>query len=178
MRTRRAVVGGAAGLGAVLIVASVAWACTSFQTITPSATAGEAGTRITVSGSNAKAHAPVTLRWDSRHAAAAAHATAGADGTFEASVVVPDVAPGVHVLLATDGDGTVARTAFEVLGAPATAAAGGALAAPVTGTTGGASPLAAGLVLAAVTLVLAPVAALAMAARRRAPALARVAERA
>ena len=134
MSKRVGAVMGFLGAIAVLGAASVAWACTTFSMINLSAAAGPANSEVTVKGTSAAANAPVTLRWDSRTATPAAQAMADGEGNFTVPVRVPDAGQGVHFLVAIDGDGDVARGAFEVTtGAPSPATDSSFNAAPTTG---------------------------------------------
>jgi hypothetical protein len=113
-----------AGVAAVLALSSLAWACTTFSTLTLSSSSGSAQTEVVVRGEGAAVNAPVVVRWDSRAGVKLAEARVDAAGNFSVPVRIPDAEQGVHVLLATDSKGEVARQAFEVAGP------GGKLAAP------------------------------------------------
>lgn len=108
------VIGVAAGVGVVVGVASVAWACTTFVRVNLSVSAGAPGTEILVTGQDATPSSQVVLRWDSRTAPQTANVMADADGKFVVPVKAPEAAGGVHVLLATDSKGQIARGAFEI----------------------------------------------------------------
>lgn len=123
--SRRASLAAFGAVATVLVGVATAWACTSFQTIKPSLDVGEPGTVVSVTGAGAKAGGAVELRWDSRTAPVAATADADESGAFQASIVVPDVSRGVHVILATDSAGQLARAAFEVVPAAGVGVAGG-----------------------------------------------------
>jgi len=124
--SRRAVVASVIGVVAVVGAAGFAWACTTFSMINLSVSAGAPGSEIMVTGQNAAANSQVVLRWDSRTAPQVAVATADADGKFAVPVKAPQQASdGVHVLLATDGQGQIARGAFEVSSTGPLAAAPG-----------------------------------------------------
>jgi hypothetical protein len=101
-------------MAAALGVASFAWACTNFATINLSASSGGPGTDLLVKGEGAAPSAPVVLRWDSRKAPVVAQVVTDSGGSFAVPVKVPALTQGVHVLLATDGKGSVARGAFQV----------------------------------------------------------------
>ncbi len=105
-------------MAAALGVASLAWACTNFATINLSTSSGGPGTELQVKGVGAAPSAPVVLRWDSRKAPVMAQVVTDATGSFAVPVKVPELTQGVHVLLATDGKGSVARGAFQVATAP------------------------------------------------------------
>ncbi len=120
--SRRAVLASVIGAVAALVgAASVAWACTAFARVNLSVASGAAGTSILVTGDNAAPNGQVALRWDSRTAPQVATAVTDADGRFSATVQAPEGVGGVHVLLATDSKGQIARGAFELTGAPAPA---------------------------------------------------------
>ncbi len=110
----RTVLASVIGVAAVVGVAGLAWACTTFSMINLSASAGAPGSEIMVTGQNAAPNTQVVLRWDSRTAPQVATATADADGKFAVPVKAPDATGGVHVLLATDGQGQIARGAYEI----------------------------------------------------------------
>lgn len=112
--SRRAVLASVIGVAAVVGAAGMAWACTTFSMINLSASAGAPGTQIMVTGENAAPNSQVVLRWDSRTAPQAASATVDAQGKFAVPVKAPEATGGVHVLLATDGQGQIARGAFEI----------------------------------------------------------------
>ncbi len=121
---RRVALAAVAGMAAVLGLSSLAWACTTFSTLKLSSSSGSPQTEVVVRGEGAAVNAPVVVRWDSRTGVKLAEARVDAAGNFSVAVRIPDAAPGVHVLLATDAKGEVARQAFEVAGP------GGELAAP------------------------------------------------
>ena len=112
--SRRAVVASVIGVFAVVGAASLAWACTSFTTINLSVSSGAPGTEIMVRGENAAPNSNVVLRWDSRTAPRVATIATDGAGKFAVPVKAPDAIAGVHVLLATDGQGAIARGAFEI----------------------------------------------------------------
>ena len=120
---RRAVLASVLGAVAIVGAASMAWACTTFAKIDLSVSSGVPGTAILVTGENAAPNGQVALRWDSRTAPQVATAVTDADGKFAASVKAPDAVGGVHVLLATDSKGHIARGAFEIAGGAAVAGA-------------------------------------------------------
>ena len=121
------------GLGAVaapLLAASVAYACTSLATLSLNPSHGPPGQTVTVTGrgfaqhdpSDARTGQPVEIRFDStRNPVLARGAPSGPGGEFTVQIQVPNVAPGSHVVIATqnraDGrpaGGTPARQAFTV----------------------------------------------------------------
>lgn len=110
---RRAAVASVVGIVAILGVASFAWACTTFSTLKLSTSAGPPGTEVVVTGENAAAGKPVALRWNSRSATKVAEVTADEKGSFSVPVKVPG-GGGAQFLIATDGNGDIARAAFEV----------------------------------------------------------------
>ena len=118
MNRRMGAVVGFLAAAAVLGAASVAWACTTFSMINLSAMSGPANSEVTVKGTSAAANSQVTLRWDSRTSTPVAQATTDAEGNFSVAVKAPDAGQGVHFLVAIDGDGDVARGAFEVTTGP------------------------------------------------------------
>jgi hypothetical protein len=103
-------------MAAVLAVSSLAWACTAFSTINLSTSSGAPQTEVVVRGEGAAVNAPVVIRWDSRTGVKLAETMVDGNGTFAVPIRIPEARPGVHVLLATDGKGEVARQAFEVAG--------------------------------------------------------------
>jgi hypothetical protein len=118
MRSKRAVLGALVSAGAVMVAAGLAWACTSFSTIGLSSSAGQAGSEVAVTGAGAEAGGPVVIRWNALEGPVLATTTADANGAFTVPVRVPDSLGGVHVVLAVDAAGDVARAAFEVTGVP------------------------------------------------------------
>lgn len=112
--SRRAVVASMIAVAAVVGAAGLAWACTTFSMINLSVSSGLPGSQILVTGENAAPNSQVVLRWDSRTAPQAAAATTDAAGKFAVPVNAPEASGGVHVLLATDGQGAIARGAFEI----------------------------------------------------------------
>lgn len=116
----RAVAAAALACGVtVLAVASVAWACTSFSTITLSTAVGTPGTEVSVVGERAPVNAPVEVRWNSRTGALLGTATTDAQGNFTVPVRIPEGLPGLQVIMAVAPDGDTARAAFEIPGAAA-----------------------------------------------------------
>src|SRR4051794_37732407 len=110
--SRGAVLATMIGVAAIVGAAGVAWACTTFSMINLSASSGQPGSEIMVTGENAAPNSQVVLRWDSRTAPQVAAATVDAAGKFAVPVKAPEASGGVHVLLATDGQGQIARGAF------------------------------------------------------------------
>lgn len=111
----------ATGVAILLGSASAAFACSaqpkvSYSSAPESAAPGET---VTVQGQWVRGEAPVEIRWNSVHGSRLALATP-TGGSFEVPVQVPDTAPGVYSLMLVTADGSVARTAFEVTGAPGT----------------------------------------------------------
>lgn len=157
MKAKRMALAGAAGLAALVVVAGVSWACTSFSTISLSAPVAAAGEEVVVTGAGAKADAPVVVRWNSRSGAKLAETMVDGDGSFSVPVRIPEGQAGLHVVVAVDGDGDLARAAFEMVpsavgagsSAPATFGAGSATAAPGDNLVLGVGALAVGLVIAA-----------------------------
>lgn len=146
MRSKRTVVGAFLGAAAVVVAASAAWACTSFSTLRLGQTSGGPGTELAVTGAGAEAGKPVTLRWGSLTGPVLATAVVDAGGAFAIPVTVPEGLGGVHVVLAIDAAGDVARAAFEVTGARY---GGGSSAGTGAGGAGGSpsQPLAGGLLI-------------------------------
>ena len=122
-------------LTAPVVLASLAYACTSLATLGLNPQQGEAGQKVTVTGrgfvphgSETRSGQPVAIRFDSQRNPVLATATpSGTDGSFSVQITVPQVPAGNHVVIATqarnDGSvasGTPARQAFTVV-APAQA---------------------------------------------------------
>ena len=144
MRSKAVAIAALACGAAVLSVASVAWACTSFSTITLSTAVGTPGTQVSVAGERAAANAPVEVRWNSRTGALLGTATTDAEGKFAVPVRIPEGLPGLQVVLAVDATGDTARAAFEIPGGVTADDARPAPAAPVSSEGGPMSDLALG----------------------------------
>jgi len=117
--------GSVAALSIFMAVAigSVAWACSAQPRIYGVELLGPAGAHVTVRG-EAFPHGsegimasgePVRIRWNGSSGPQVASVVPNAEGTFAASVTIPDVSPGVYFLTAGTEDRTVSRTAFEVV---------------------------------------------------------------
>lgn len=113
----------AAGVFALVLGgASAAWACTYLPTVIGlSSTSAPSGSTVEVFGQGVGlAGEPVELRWNSVEGpiVATTLSTAGDNRTeFAATMTVPDVAPGVYVVLAMDPTGQTTeptRTTFQV----------------------------------------------------------------
>ena len=129
-------------LTAPVVLASLAYACTSLATLGLNPQQGEAGQKVTVTGrgfvphgSETRSGQPVAIRFDSQRNPVLATATpSGTDGSFSVQITVPQVPAGNHVVISTqarnDGSvasGTPARQAFTVVApAPAPRASTGA----------------------------------------------------
>lgn len=131
----------ALGLLAIPVgAAGVAYACTALATITASSGSAIVGTTVTVTGKGFAPHDPADIRstpaivhLDSATGpvlGTAAPSSNNTGGVFSVDITVPDVAPGDHILIATqngiDGApayGTPARTVLTVDPAPAPVAA-------------------------------------------------------
>lgn len=113
---RRSGIGvGVAAITTVVVLASVAWACTPQSTIYP-LTPGAAPPRekVTVAGELLQP-GPAEIRWnglDGPKIATVERTTA--DQTFSVEATLPDAAPGVYYLLLVSGEKGVARAAVEV----------------------------------------------------------------
>jgi hypothetical protein len=115
MTARKAALAIATAVGAVLVLASVAWACTDFvkiDTLIPAAdpTAATAA----VKGSGAAANSTVELRWNSRTGPVIGTAQADASGAYTAQAVIPDAPAGIYTVIASDGRSDVGRAPVEV----------------------------------------------------------------
>lgn len=119
---RRSGIGvGVAAITTVVILASVAWACTPQSTIYP-LTPGAAPPRekVTVAGELLQP-GPAEVRWNSLDGPKLAVVErANADQTFSVEATLPDAAPGVYYLLLVSGEKGVARAAVEVTDPDAT----------------------------------------------------------
>ena len=115
MKARRAALALSGGVvAAVTLLAGLAWACTNFIRIDSLAAPQGAPLRTTlVHGTGAPARGDVELRWNAVGGPVLARTQADASGVFSAQIQVPDVTPGVYVLLA-ESQGYVARAAVGV----------------------------------------------------------------
>jgi len=103
-------------LAPLLVVASVAWACTPQATIGVQPAAALSGSAVAVEGADFSSGGPVEIRWNSASGPLLATATGP---EFSADIRIPDVPPGVYTVLAVgrDQQGNVvgyARTSFKV----------------------------------------------------------------
>ncbi len=116
VRTKRLVVASFAAVSSALLVASVAWACTSqARSFGLDALAAPKGTEVRATGEAVvPAGSPLTIRWNSASGPVLAEVTSS--DKFTVPLRVPDVAPGVYYLVATSGDTALARAALEVTG--------------------------------------------------------------
>lgn len=127
-------------LAVLLVGAMAAWACTNLATLNLSASTGQAGESVDVTGSSFRTAdrggQDVLIRWDALDGPVLATATPDATGSIVASVTIPeDASPGYHVLIATQDQVNDEGEASVAYGTPARATflVGGALpeAAPV-----------------------------------------------
>lgn len=125
----------ALGLGVVavpVLVASIAYACTSLATLSMQSSGAESQT-VSGTGKGFSTNAtssPVEIHFGSRSGQVVWTGSPSASGEIAYSFQVPQVAPGQYAIIATqtaaNGNavgGTPARAAFEVTGPPAAAAA-------------------------------------------------------
>lgn len=118
-----------AATATLLFGAMAAWACTNLATLNLSQAAGEAGSRIDVTGSSFSAESSggqaVKIHWMDAEGQVLAKASPDAAGNIQASVTIPAADPGYYVLVATQdvkgedgslspGYGTPARASFLV----------------------------------------------------------------
>ncbi|MGH9189990.1 MAG: hypothetical protein ACRD0Q_08170 [Acidimicrobiales bacterium] len=104
--TRRRITLGALAGGVVMVLtASLAWACTGLASLSSSASSTSPGQRMEIAGQGyAKNGGSVSVRFDSGWGDVLATARPDRNGKFRASVAVPDMTPGDHVLLAIQSD--------------------------------------------------------------------------
>jgi hypothetical protein len=122
--------GTVAGAVALLVVGTVAFACTNLATLNLSSAAGKPGDVVTVTGSsfrvnsnNVEASNPVMLRWNGVDGPVLAEVKPDRAGNISATFTVPEGQPGYYVLVATQRDangvdayGTPARASYQILG--------------------------------------------------------------
>lgn len=163
----------------MVFTASLAWACTGLASLSSSAASTSPGQRMEIAGQGyAKNGGNVSVRFDSGWGDVLATARSDRNGKFRASVDVPELTPGDHVLLAIQSDaagGAIVATGslpLNVVAGPSaavspvpapsrSAAPGSAHRAPAPGTAGWALIASLGL---AATVLLAAGAALSEAA--------------
>jgi len=115
-----------------VVLVSSAWACGVLATAKVAPSTAAVGQTVQVTGSNYGVNppgtfTPVSIRLDSRTGPVLKEVTPGIDGKINTTVQTPAVAPGEHILLATqnrisDGTpkaGTPGRTTMRVQGAAA-----------------------------------------------------------
>jgi hypothetical protein len=138
---RRSVILAGAIMVLVFVGAYVAWACTNLATLDSKPSAAPPGDKVTITGQNfASDGSRVAIRFNSLHGPVLATAVPKADGSFTATIQVPDVKSGQYVLIATQDAkpghggmtgngaggpafGTPARLAFGVEGPDGSVAA-------------------------------------------------------
>jgi hypothetical protein len=101
---RRTAVLSALGATVVVLGAATAWACVPFAGLRATPSAVEAGQAITLTGSNFRTQTPVVIRLDTLDGPELARfmVTSDKGPFFKETVVIPaDVAPGHHILVAT-----------------------------------------------------------------------------
>lgn len=126
--TFRTALGAVIGLALMVSLATVVFACTYIPHLyAVSPQSGVPGSDLTLTGNTAAVGHPVTLRWNGLHGRVLATVTPDAKGDFQATVKVPDVAPGQY-FIAADSGGGIARVGFQVTG---TGSAAGAPLSPV-----------------------------------------------
>lgn len=93
------------GAFALVVASSLSWACTGLATLSSSSATARAGQTVEVSGEGfAKQGGAVSVRVDSGWGEVLATAQPDRNGKFSASVNVPELTPGEHVLLAVQPD--------------------------------------------------------------------------
>lgn len=112
-------------VGAGLLFAASAWACTNLATLNLSQAAGTSGQPITLTGSSFKVATgdpiPVIVHWGSATGPVLASVAPDPNGNISASITIPDAQPGYYTMVATqtvngfDYYGTPARAAFQLL---------------------------------------------------------------
>jgi len=113
----------AVSLGA-LLATGLAWACTSQPTViglvpsalhrAPANAEGPLG-KILVQGQFPASTAPLDIRWNGLDGPILAQALPEANGSFTASVDIPDAPADVYYIVVADRSGATARVAFQIL---------------------------------------------------------------
>jgi hypothetical protein len=146
----------------MLFWASAAWACTSLASLNLSSATGNAGDTIHVNGSSFSPDGgsgpPVVVHWNGTGGPVLATIQPDATGTISGAFQVPQAAPGLYVVVATQTDGkggqafgTPARAGFQIL-SPGAGQPARAVPAPVSSSIPASSSASAGLI--ALTAVL------------------------
>jgi len=108
------IVVGLAALAAVMVSASIAWACTAqfyLNQVTPSAAPARA--TVSLTGSS-QVQAPVEIRWNTATGPRVDTATTGSAASFSSQITVPDVAPGVYYLVVVSSGQKLASAPLQV----------------------------------------------------------------
>jgi len=118
---------GAAAAAAVAVAGATAFACIAPATLNLSSAAGRPGDVITVKGqswqapSPAGASTPVRIHWHSPQGEVLGQAAVDTQGSFEATVTIPDGPPGFYAITGVqrddqggDAPGTPSRALFEI----------------------------------------------------------------
>lgn len=155
MSGRRLATAAFTAVGSVLVMASLAWACTGQPVMQMAGQpVGQPGSKVVLNvlGSPELQKEPVSVHWNALEGPVLATTSLPAEGGAIA-VTVPDVAPGVYYLVLDAGDAGVGRAAFQVTApaaSPVEPRAWDAGERPASTTT---APLAMGMALLALGLV-------------------------
>lgn len=114
---KRSFIGLFLGVGVLLGLSSLAWACTPLADIRLEVVTAPSGTEVETTGrkfepSAGPREAPVEIRWEN-HLGALLATAEGPE--FEVDVVIPDAPPGVYYIVAVQGSQVRARAEFEVV---------------------------------------------------------------
>jgi hypothetical protein len=113
----RAALGALIGVALMMVMATVVFACTYIPHLyAASPQSGVPGSDISLSGDTAAVNHPVTMRWNGLHGAVLGTVMPDAQGKFQTTVKVPDVAAGSYFIVADAGGSDVARAHFQVTG--------------------------------------------------------------
>lgn len=104
----------------VLVMGSMAWACTAYQTsisaLQPDV--GVPGEQVSVRGEGAKAGEVVELRWNGTDGEVVGSGEADQNGRFAVEATLPVDEPGAYAVMATFGAGSSPARAMARLSAP------------------------------------------------------------
>ncbi|MGI8407780.1 MAG: hypothetical protein ACR2L3_04650 [Actinomycetota bacterium] len=114
--SKRSFIGLFLGLGVLLGLSSLAWACTPLADIRLEVVTAPSGTEVETTGrgfepSAGPREAPVEIRWEN-HLGALLATAEGPE--FEVDVAIPEAPPGIYYIVAVQGSQVRARAEFEV----------------------------------------------------------------
>jgi hypothetical protein len=118
MHARRIAVGALAGIGALVVAASTAWACVSGPVVNLSTVQAKPGEQVTVTGTGFRQADPVHIRWNALDGPIVAQMARPENQLVNATFAVPPgTAPGNYVVIVTQAkpDGQLSQSPIRAV---------------------------------------------------------------